>query len=127
MNQYDLVGKRAVVTGGARGIARSIAERLCASGAEVVVWDLLAPEPATTVSHGMIVDVADEAQVNKAATETLKKLGGIDILVNGAGVTGPTGPTETYDFQQWPRLVAINLESVFLVSKVFIQRMKAAQ
>src|SRR3546814_2481942 len=63
--------------------------------------------------------ISDEAQVNKAATETLKKLGGIDILVNGAGVTGPTGPTETYDFQQWRRVVAINLDSVFLVSKVF--------
>src|SRR3546814_20965986 len=108
MNQYDLVGKRAVVTGGARGIARSIAERLCASGAEVVVWDLLAPEPATTVSHGMIVDVADEAQVNKAATATLKKLGGIDIPVKAEGATGPPGQTEPHYFPPRRRVVATN-------------------
>ncbi|MBS4049331.1 MAG: SDR family oxidoreductase [Alphaproteobacteria bacterium] len=127
MNQFDLQGKRAVVTGGARGIARAIAERLFASGAEVMVWDLRTPEPPTTAFHSLIVDVADEAQVNVAAAETLKKLGGIDILINGAGVTGPTGPTETYGFQQWRRVVAINLDSVFLVSKAFIPSMKAAK
>lgn len=127
MNQFDLHGKRAVVTGGARGIARAIAERLFASEAEVMVWDLRAPEPPTTAFHSLVVDVADEAQVNVAAAETLKKLGGIDILINGAGVTGPTGPTETYGFQQWRRVVAINLDSVFLVSKAFIPSMKAAK
>lgn len=126
MNQFDLKGKRVVVTGGARGIARAIADRMVASGAMVVVWDLRAPEPVSTTLKSMIVDVADEVQVNEAASETLKQLGGVDILVNGAGITGPTGPTETYEFQQWRRVVSVNLDSVFLVSKAFVPGMRKA-
>lgn len=126
MNQFNLKGRRAVITGGARGISRAIAERMAASGAEVVVWDLRQLEPIDAALHGMIVDVTNEAQVAEATSATLKRLGGVDILVNGAGITGPTGPTEQYEFAQWRRVLAVNLDSLFLVCRALIPAMRKA-
>ena len=76
-------GKRAVVTGGASGIGEAVAKRIVAEGGRVVVWD---------VNCGIKVDISDYASVERAGAETIEQLGGIDILVNSAGITGPTVP-----------------------------------
>src|SRR5216683_2914586 len=101
MHQFDLTGRRAVVTGGAQGIGRAIAERLLRSGARVSVWDC---DPATLGAatgelaalgdvHAATVDVVKAEQVDTAAAATVDRFGGIDILVANAGITGPTVPT----------------------------------
>ncbi len=125
MNQIDLNGRTAVVTGGAGGIGRAIAERLSASGCRVAIWDL---NVETGVREDVLfqqVDVIDEAGVARAAAATLATLGTIDILVNNAGITGPTQPLETYDYAAWKRTVEVNLCSVFLCSRAVIPGMTA--
>ena len=97
MNQIDLTGRRAVVTGAAQGIGLAITERLLASGATVSLWDRDAPllkktlaslESSGSVSN-MVVDVTDAQGVADALTETEKTIGTIDIMVNNAGIAGP--------------------------------------
>ena len=97
MNQIDLSGRRAVVTGGAQGIGRAVAERFLASGAAVALWDrdaaLVAATAAELARHGAVhparVDISDAADVEAAAASTMDALGGIDILVANAGISGP--------------------------------------
>src|SRR3990170_1927539 len=104
MHQFDLTGRRAVVTGGAQGIGRAIAERLLRSGARVSLWDCDAPLAEATARelaalgevHAATVDVVKADQVDAAAAATVDRLGGIDILVANAGITGPNVPTWEY-------------------------------
>jgi NAD(P)-dependent dehydrogenase (short-subunit alcohol dehydrogenase family) len=94
MNKIDLNGRCAVVTGGAQGFGRAIAERFVASGAKVAIWDHdqpLAEKTAKEIGSAVTafkVDVTDLAAVEKNRDETLKALGKIDILVNNAGIAG---------------------------------------
>src|ERR1700755_1794150 len=96
MNKIDLTGRTAVVTGGAQGFGRAIAERFVASGAKVAIWDAdqpLAEKTAKEIASAVTafkVDVTDPANVEKTRDETLKALGQIDILVNKAGIPGIT-------------------------------------
>ena len=93
MNQIDLNDRRAVVTGGAQGIGRAIAERLLASGASVWLWDrdgelvhATRDELSTAGKvHAIVVDVTDPAAIDDAVGQTLDALGGLDILVYDAG------------------------------------------
>ena len=104
MNAYDLKGRTAVVTGGARGIGRAIAARLLASGANVMLWDVDAARlEATAAALGesgpvdaAIADVSDPDAVEAARAATVERFGGIDILVNDAGILGPTVKTWEY-------------------------------
>ena len=97
MNKIDLTGRRAVVTGAARGVGLAIAERLLASGAAVELWDIdeHALDAATKrlagrgECYGTLVDVTDLRAINVAVQATVGHIGGIDILVNNAGAFGP--------------------------------------
>src|SRR5438034_11437721 len=95
MNQLDLKNRNAIVTGGAAGIGLAIAHRLAASGARVSLWDRddkALAESARAVgpnTHTARLDVADEAQVERAFDETARALGRVDALVCSAGITGP--------------------------------------
>src|SRR6202012_2576970 len=106
-NKIDLNGRTAIVTGGAQGFGRAIAERFVASGAKVAIWDFdqaLAEKTAKAVGENVTaikVDVTDLAAVEKAREETLKAFGKIDIFVNNAGIAGVNKTVWETDFDEW--------------------------
>jgi 3-oxoacyl-[acyl-carrier protein] reductase len=118
MNQLDLKGRTAVVTGGLIGIGAAIVQRLQASGAKVAVWD---------VNDADKTDVTDAAAIQRALDKTLKQLGRIDILVNNAGIAGPTMPVVDYPVEQWKKVIDIDLNGPFLVCKAVVPHMVKAK
>jgi 2-dehydro-3-deoxy-L-rhamnonate dehydrogenase (NAD+) len=118
VNRIDLQGRAAVVTGGAQGIGAAVASRLAQSGARVVVWDL----ECTAPDH-LEVDVADEASIAAAVELTLKAHGAIDILVNSAGIAGPTAATWEYSLADWQRVQRINTDGTFLCCRAVLPGM----
>jgi pyridoxal 4-dehydrogenase len=112
----ELAGQVAIVTGGARGIGRAVAERLAGAGAEVEILDLAGPEP---------LDVTDETAVRAAVSRVLASHGRIDVLVNNAGIY-PHTPFDELTFAEWRRVLATNLDSVFLVTHAVYPVMRRA-
>src|SRR5262245_60292557 len=114
MNQIDLAGKVAIITGGTGGIGFATAERMLKSGAKVALWDLkqdavdsaVGKLPGTT---GFALDVTDEAAVGRATADAMAKYGRIDILVNGAGITSPKTLIVDFPLDLWRRIVEVNL------------------
>ena len=134
MNSIDLDGRRAIVTGGAQGLGRAIAERLQASGADVYVWDFdpdamtaaQADWPGSGPAGWIEVDVAEPDAVEAAFHETRKSAGAIDILVNNAGISGPNMPTWEYGVEAWRRVIDVDLTGPFLVSRMVVPLMREA-
>ena len=121
MNKIDLKNKIAVVTGGAQGIGLAIAEILLKSGALVSLWDQdekLVNETAQRLSlkgnvEAVVMDVADLISVENAVRQTQDALGGIDILICNAGISGPTEKLWEYPPEAWQKIIDINLTGVF--------------
>jgi len=129
--QYDLHGRVAVVTGGAQGIGLAVAQRLLASGATVVLWDMDAERlpgtvaalaPLGTVSQD-VVQLTDAAAVAAATAATIARHGRIDILVNNAGITGGNAPTWQLDPAAWRQVVEVNLIAPFLTCRAVVPHM----
>ena len=108
--------RRAVVTGGASGIGAAVAARIEAEGGMAVVWD---------ANGGIHVDVSDYDSVENALATTLKRMDGIDILVNCAGIAGPTVPLTEYPIDQWQRVLAVNLTGTFHTCRAIAPLMSA--
>lgn len=129
MNAYDLKGKRAVVTGGAQGIGRAIAERMIASGATVTIWDFdRARAEAMCAETGAVFvapDLADWGAVQSAAARTVAEMGGVDILVNNAGIAGMNTTVAEYPVEEWRRIIDLNLTGVFFCCKALVPTMTA--
>jgi 3-oxoacyl-[acyl-carrier protein] reductase len=130
MNQIDLRGRGAVVTGGARGIGYACAERLSASGAKVSLWDMdgaALAEAATKLggAHTARVDITSEESVAAAAKAASAALGQVDILVNNAGITGSNKRTWEYDPAEWRRVIDVDLTGAFLCSRALVPGMLA--
>ena len=129
MNRIDLTGRRAIVTGGARGIGLAVAERFAASGARVAIWDRDATTAAAEADRigqvGLAVDVADPDAVAAAYERSVLLVGPIDILVTSAGITGPNLPVETYPVDAWREVLDVDLTGPFLCSRAVIPGMKA--
>ena len=133
MNQVDLRGRVAVITGGAQGIGYATAERMLASGASVVLWDIdaarLDQAVAALASRGPVstdrVELTEEDSVAAAAAATLARQGRIDILVNNAGITGGNAPTWELDPAVWRRVVEVNLIAPFLACRAVVPQMIA--
>jgi NAD(P)-dependent dehydrogenase (short-subunit alcohol dehydrogenase family) len=132
MNQLDLNGRTAVVTGGAAGIGLAIAQRLAASGARLSLWDRDAEALAAArqhfgaALHTARLDVAREAEVTAAAESTRAALGRIDVLVCSAGITGPNFQLAEYPLADWQQVLDINLTGVFLCNRAVLPAMRAA-
>jgi len=130
MNQLDLKGKNAIVTGGAAGIGFAIAQRLAQSGARVSLWDRdekALAEAAKTLggnTHTARLDVSDEGEVNRARDAAVKALGRVDALVCSAGITGPNLTTWDYPVADWKQVLDINLTGVFLCNKSVVAPMQ---
>ena len=129
MNQIDLAGRSAIVTGGARGIGLAITERFIGSGAKVAIWDVdgkAAEERARLLHQTAIqVDVTDEASVNEALRKSEAAIGPVDILVTSAGIAGASLPIVEYPAEQWRRVLEVDLTGPFLCSKAVIAGMTA--
>ena len=111
----------AVVTGGAKGIGRAVAERLAQDGLMPVVWDLVPGGSQAFVA----CDVTDEAAVAAATAQTLERHGPIAVLVNNAGLTGPSTMVAQTPLAQWQKVQAVNLTGTFLCSKAVAAGMVA--
>ncbi|WP_353471524.1 SDR family oxidoreductase [Salipiger sp. H15] len=111
----ELEGARVIVTAGAQGIGRAIVEGFLAEGARVATCDIdeaaLASLPAEVWRQRC--DVADAAQIGAFMQGAIAELGGLDVLVNNAGIAGPTGPVEEIDPAEWERCLAVCLSSQF--------------
>jgi 3-oxoacyl-[acyl-carrier protein] reductase len=133
MNQIDLKGRAAIVTGGAQGIGLAIVKRMLASGASVRIWDSdqkLLQQTLSALSgpvSGDAVDVADEKSVAQGTVAAVKALGKIDILVNNAGIAGINAPTVDYPVEEWERVLKVNLTSQFLCCRAVAPKMAKQQ
>jgi 3-oxoacyl-[acyl-carrier protein] reductase len=118
-------GRVAVITGGAAGIGRGIAQRMAAEGARLSLWDMDARALETSgAPHTAVLDVTDAEAVQRAADATVAALGGIDILVASAGITGPNHPTWEYPVAAWDKVIDVNLKGVFYCNRAVVPAMQ---
>jgi NAD(P)-dependent dehydrogenase (short-subunit alcohol dehydrogenase family) len=134
MNTIDLQGRRAIVTGGSRGMGLAIARRLLQSGATVTVWALqdaaLDAAREDLSAHGAVraraVDVSEEAGVEAGMQDAIAAMGGLDILVNSAGISGPHVPLWQCSTADWRRVLDVNLNSAFFCCRAAVPHMMRA-
>lgn len=116
-------GQTAIVTGGARGIGRAIADRLAAEGARIVIWDWDPGEARADLVQK--VDVTDLAAVERAFAECAQRFGQVHALINNAGVNGPVLPAWEYPPADWARVIAVDLTGVFHCCRAVVPHMRA--
>ena len=127
--------KTCIVTGAALGIGRACALRLAGEGAQLALFDRL-DEPglalanelqgAGTRAHYWHVDVANEAAVKAAIDDVADRFGGLDVLVNNAGIAGVNKPTHEITEDEWDRVQAVNVKGVFFCTKHAIAHLRRA-
>ena len=128
MNNFDLKNKMAIVTGGAQGFGLDIAKKFINSGAQVRIWDndeaelknVIKKEKNDKLSYD-VVDVTDFDSVN----QTIKNLKNskIDILINNAGITGPTAELWNYSVDEWNKVINVNLNGTYICCKLIVPLM----
>jgi NAD(P)-dependent dehydrogenase (short-subunit alcohol dehydrogenase family) len=124
-------GRVALVTGGASGIGRAVVDRLVREGGRVIVWDVDAGKlQSCREAHrdavlAQQVDVTDNGAIQGALAEAVGRFGRLDIVVNGAGIVGPNGPFWEATPEQWSRVMRINLDGTFLVTRAACQHLVA--
>ena len=127
MNQIDLKDKVAVITGGAQGFGYSMVERFSKSGAKVIIWDkdeeLLKSLSLTDNVTYEVVDVTSYESVKNSTEITLEKNNKIDILINNAGIAGPSFKTWEYPIDQWQNVIDIDLTGLFYCCKSVVPHM----
>jgi NAD(P)-dependent dehydrogenase (short-subunit alcohol dehydrogenase family) len=122
-------GKRVLVTAGAGGIGLAIAQAFAAEGARVHICDVDEAALKTAVEAdplitGSICDVSDRTAVERFVAEAAKALGGLDVLVSNAGISGPTAPVESLTPDDWDRVMAVNLTGAFNVVRPAIPHLR---
>lgn len=121
--------RRAVVTGGASGIGLAVARRIVAEGGKASVWDVNRDALAEAAKLGLTaveVDLASYEAVEAAMDKTVKALGGVDILVCSAAITGPNAKLADYPPDAWRKVIDINVNGVFYCNRVVAPHMTAA-
>ncbi len=130
----NLSGQVAIVTGGGRGIGRSISQSLSKAGAKVVVAARSADQLQETVrlieQHGghamaFMLDVTNQAAIEQMVMETIKQFGAIDLLVNNAGISGEEGAIWDVAGDDWWRVLEVNLQGPFLCARAILPTMIA--
>jgi NAD(P)-dependent dehydrogenase (short-subunit alcohol dehydrogenase family) len=123
----------AIVTGAAGGLGEAIARRLAADGLSVVVADLdaraaerVAAQLGAESAVGIAVDVADPASAQALVEATVARFGRVDVLVNNAGIAGPTAPVQDLPPDDWARVLAVNLSGTFHCTRAALPPMLAA-
>jgi NAD(P)-dependent dehydrogenase (short-subunit alcohol dehydrogenase family) len=125
-----LAGRVAIVTGGAQGIGRAIADGLAREGARIVIADLKGAEDAARGypdGAGLAVDVADEGAVQRMVDETVERFGSVDVLVNNAGLYASLEmrPFEQIPLDEWRQVMDVNVGSMFLTCRAVVPVMRA--
>ena len=127
MNDIDLSGRTAVVTGGIQGFGLAVVERLSKSGAKIAIWEndkkLLDDFSAVENVFKVLTDVSDPKSVENAVNETVDNFGSINILVNNAGIAGPNYKTWEYPNNEWQKIIDIDLTGVFYCCKYVVPNM----
>ena len=127
MNQIDLKDKIAIVTGGAQGFGYAMVERFSQSGAKIIIWDMdLSLMNSLSLSENVItmqVDVTSYESIEKSTNKVLEQFGKIDILINNAGIAGPSFKTWEYPLNDWQNIINIDLTGVFYCSKAVVPHM----
>jgi 3-oxoacyl-[acyl-carrier protein] reductase len=123
-------GRTAIITGGASGLGKAVAARICSEGGSVVLWDLnatlLEAAALETGAKGVVaVDVSNAEDIAQAATTSMALLGKIDILINAAGITGATQPVWEFPIDSWLRVMDINLNGLFYCCRSVVPHMLA--
>ena len=128
-NEYNFKNRTALITGGAQGFGLDIAKRFLNSGAKVIIWDIdaklldIAKKDIKNENLSSdIVDVSNYEEV-KIATSKILKNANIDVLINNAGITGPTEPLWKYDVEMWNKIIEINLFGTFNCCKAVVPNM----
>ena len=126
---YDFKNRTAIVTGGAQGFGLDIAKRFLDSGAKVIIWDIdtkmiekVIKELDNSNLSSNIVDVSNYSEVERNVNEITNK-SNIDILINNAGITGPTATLWEYDIDMWKKVVDINLMGTFNCCRAIVPNM----
>ena len=129
MNKFDLKNKTAIITGGAQGFGLDIAKKFLESGAKVIIWDIDKNQLKKTIKilsnknlSGFIIDVTNFKNVDKVVKKIIKN-SKIDILVNSAGITGPTTQLWNYKIKDWKNILEINLNGTFYCCKSIVPYM----
>ena len=125
----DLKNKRVIITAAATGIGRVTAESFLAAGARVYVCDvdeagLKAFKAAHPALGAAPADVADPAQLDRFFDAALAGLGGLDIMVNNAGIAGPTANVEDVKLEDWRRTLAVNLDATYMCCRRVVPVLK---
>ncbi len=132
MNMVDLTGRRAVITGGGRGMGFAVAKRFLERGASVSIWDIseeTLKQAAQRLSllgnvDTQVVDVSDYASVETAAAQVERTLGGIELLVNSAGIAGVNVPVTDYPLETWYAVQNVNLNGIFHTCRAIVPIMQ---
>lgn len=111
-------GRSAIITGGASGLGKCVAERIVQEGGKVALWDMDAGRLSATATEigaafTLAIDVADYQAVVSGVQQTRDALGTIDVLICSAGITGATDPVKDFPVESWLRVVNINLNGLF--------------
>ena len=128
-NKFNFSNKTAVITGGAQGFGLDIAKRFLDSGAKVVIWDIdsklldkVINDINNTNLSSNVVDVSVYKEVEDTVNKILNKTD-IDILINNAGITGPTSSLWEYDVEMWNKIININLFGTFNCCRAIVPNM----
>ena len=126
MNEIDLKNRVSIVTGGVQGFGRAIVERFIQSGCKVVIWDQdqeLLDNLNLENTLKINVDVSNFDSVVSGFKSTLDQVGKVDILINNAGIAGPSHKTWDYPNEDWKKVIDIDLSGIFYTSKVIVPHM----
>jgi NAD(P)-dependent dehydrogenase (short-subunit alcohol dehydrogenase family) len=127
--ELSMKNRRVLVTAGAGGIGRVIAETFAGAGAKVHICDVVQPAIEETVGALKVTatkcDVSDLKQVDALFADVRKHLGGLDVLINNAGIAGPTGKVEDIAVEDWERCIAVDLNGMFYCTRLGVPMLKA--